>query len=129
MRRNRDSLVLLITLVPVLILIYGYFTWQTTGQWPFSFPISNLPALSVPSFLQPFSHVPAPLQQAVDQFTQNWFTMVVGTAAGVIFGVLLIGVVADVVKALFRFARGTSTPVPAMEQVAEVEPVRDTVSS
>lgn len=108
MRRNRDSLLLLIALIPALFLIYSFFTWQTTGQWPVSAPPLNLPNLSTPSFLQPLTHLRAPLRQLSDRVTQNWFTVGVGVTAGLIFGVLLVGVVADVFKVLFGFGRPAS---------------------
>ena len=56
------------------------------------------------------------LHRWVTAFTSNWIAVCLGTAVGLVFGIFLVGLVADVVKALFRVGRRA-----APEVLAEVE--------
>src|SRR6516225_8948596 len=101
MRRDRDSLLLLICLVPAVYLVYAFFTWEGTGTWPLSIPNVNLPAIPVPAFLQPVEQQSPEFHHLVNTLTANWFTISVSAIGGLLFGIFVVGVVADLVKALF----------------------------
>jgi hypothetical protein len=116
MRRDRDSLFMFICLIPAMYLVYAFFTWEATGTWPLKIPNVNLPAIPVPSFLQPVQQQSPALHHVIDQLSGNWFTISVGTIGGLLFGIVLIGVLADVMKAVLGFGR---QPVPMTDDEGE----------
>src|SRR5947209_5791367 len=116
MRRDRDSLILIICLVPAVYLVYAFFTWEGTGTWPLNVPDITIPSIPVPGFLIPVQQQSPELHRWVTAFTSNWIAVCLGTAVGLVFGIFLVGLVADVVKALFRVGRRA-----APEVLAEVE--------
>jgi hypothetical protein len=97
-------------------LVYAFFTWEATGAWPLNVPNLNVPAIPVPSFLHPVQQESPTLHRLVNQVSSNWVTIFLGTAAGLVFGIFLVGLIADMAKALFRFGRRSEQTV-----VAEVE--------
>lgn len=116
MRRDKDSLILLICLVPAVYLVYAFFTWEATGAWPLNVPDVTLPSIPVPAFLHPVQQQSPELHRLVDQFSSNWVAIVLGTGVGLIGGIFLVGLIADVIKALFRVGQR-----PAQEAMVEIE--------
>jgi hypothetical protein len=116
MRRDRDSFFMFICLIPAMYLVYAFFTWEATGTWPLSVPNVNLPAIPVPSFLHPVQQQSPELHHLINQLSANWFTISVGTIGGLLFGIILIGVLADVTKAVLGIGR---QPIPVMDDEGE----------
>jgi hypothetical protein len=102
-------------------LVYAFFTWEATGTWPLNLPNVNVPSIPVPSFLHPVQQESPTLHRLVNQVSTNWVAIVLGTAVGLIFGIFLVGLVADTIKALFRFGRQPEV-VPVTDVEGDVLP-------
>lgn len=99
MRRDRDIFVLLLCLIPVGMVLYAFYTYQTTGVWPLDGSMSiPFPSTSVPAFLKPFDTIPEPVKGWVTSGQANLLVVLPGIAIGAIVGLLVIGTVADLIR-------------------------------
>lgn len=121
MRLNRDTVILLVTLVPIALVLYAFIDWRQTGTWP----------AYVPSFAVPNSHAPGWLQRLVtpspdersllNRARHNWQIMALGLAAGLVLGIMAIGTMADLIRLTVRFVRRSSRRVDGEEFSEEAQ--------
>lgn len=128
MRLDRDGLLLLCTLIPAGVLVYSFVMWDTTGVWPVSLPSVSLPALSVPAVAAPYTHLPPVAQNVLNRLTQNWWTIAAALAVGLIGGILLVGVVADIIKTAW-FALKPAPRVESDEEMVDAEHLPEVTST
>jgi hypothetical protein len=121
MRIDRDSFLLLVSLIPAAIVLYCFVTWKTTGSWPAGVSAPALPSLPLPASMEQFVKISPAQQSMLDRARASWPIMVAGLGAGLILGIMAIGTLADVVRALggFFFARPSQNQAGESEEAAE----------
>ena len=100
MRKDRDLNILILTMIPVGLGIYMFFTWQATGQLPFDLSHVPLPNLSLPGVPAWNAVLPSPMVDLINHIKSSGPLIFLSIAVGALIGVIVMGTLADIAHAM-----------------------------
>ena len=115
MKADRDSFIILLTFVPIVVGLILFLLWKTTGSGPFDLPTFGNPNWSLPNLS--FSELPgmAGLVDGVQRMGRDAKTLAIGIGLGIVAGVVIAGIILDLTRgarklAAARARNGTNSP-------------------
>ncbi|MGI8968728.1 MAG: hypothetical protein ACR2GA_06465 [Chloroflexota bacterium] len=105
MRRDRDTILLLLTIVPTVFALWMFLSVQATGVTPFPLPAATIPQLHLPALMQQYITMPTMIQDLYSRFAHRWTMIVPGLVIGLAIGLFFIGGMVDTARAAIRALR------------------------
>ena len=104
MKADRDSFIILLTFVPVVVGLILFLLWKTTGSGPFDLPAISLPDLGFPNMN--YTDIPgvSGLTDGVQRMGRDAKSLAVGIGIGVVAGVVIAGIVIDLTRGARKLA-------------------------
>jgi hypothetical protein len=104
MKADRDSFIIVLTFVPVVVGLLLFLLWKTSGNGPFDLPTFGLPDLSLPDLS--YSTVPgvAGLVAGVQRMGRDAKTLAIGIGVGIVAGVVIAGIIVDLTRGARKLA-------------------------
>jgi ABC-type nitrate/sulfonate/bicarbonate transport system permease component len=104
LKADRDSFIILLTLVPVVIGVILFAVWQATGSGPFDLPSFNFSLSTLPNFT--YSDIPGltGLVDGVQHMGSDAKTLAIGIGVGVVAGIVIAGIILDLMRGARKLA-------------------------
>lgn len=104
MKADRDSFIIVLTLVPVVIGVILYAVWQSTGNWPFTLPSFSISTTTFPNLS--YTDIPGltGLVNAVQGKGGDAKTLAIGIGVGVVAGIVIAGIILDLTRGARKLA-------------------------
>ncbi|HEX6506045.1 MAG TPA: hypothetical protein VF221_00285 [Chloroflexota bacterium] len=108
MKADRDSFVILLTFVPVVIGLLLFLLWRSTGSGPFDLPSVDLPNLSLPAITSHDFPAVGGIVDAAQSAGHDAKSLAIGIGVGIVAGLLIAGIILDVTRATRKLSAARS---------------------
>lgn len=104
MKADRDSFIILLTFIPLVVCLILFLLWRSTGAGPFDLPKIDLPGVSLPGVtLGDFPGVGA-IVSGVQGMGRNARNLAIGIGVGIVAGLLIAGIILDITRGARKLA-------------------------
>lgn len=104
MKADRDSFIILLTFVPVVVGLLLFLVWKTSGNGPFDLPTFGLPDVVFPNFSYQTIPGVAGLVDGVQRMGRDAKTLAIGIAVGIAAGIVIAGILLDLTRGARKLA-------------------------
>lgn len=103
-KADRDSFIILLTFIPIVVGLLLFLLWKSTGSGPFDLPTFGLPGLSLPDVS--YSDFPGvtSIVDGVQRMGKDAKTLAIGIGVGIVAGIVIAGIILDLTRGARKLA-------------------------